>query len=301
MRLLKVWVFLLLNSIVTTSVIWAQTAEGGGVYIRNNGKLINSIVTRNYAVTGFGIAGDGGEIINSTINENYYLKTSIVNPGDIFFDDGVVYTPQYDGNGNLIFPEGYNASNVIGVCFCSNTNNNYMEGRSWIVAVDQSSVKVKWCPNGMTGGSGYNPIDIPGLFNFSNAEAALMDYGGKENTLLIVNEPGFVQNPPKSYALTINNCAAKYCYEYKRQAGEEAKWFLPSLGQLRVLDEVLTLVNQVMTKLGKTTISDMYWSSNERSRNEAWAYYFPHTSQQPANKSKSSNYKVRPISIISHN
>lgn len=291
--------FLFFSSFVLLTVVYSQTAEGGGVYIRNNGKLINSIVTNNYAVTGFGVAGTAGEVMNSTIKDNFYLKTSIVNPGDIFFDDGVVYTPQYDTNGNLVFPEGYSASNVVGVCFWSNTNNNYMDGRSWIIAVTESNTI--WCPNGMTGGSGYNPIDIPDLFNFSDAEAALMDYGGKENTSLIVNEPGFVQNPPKSYALTINNCAAKYCYEYKRQAGEEAMWFLPSLGQLRVLDEVLTLVNQVMTKLGKTTISGMYWSSNERRRNEAWAYYFPHTSQQPANKSKSLNYKVRPISIVAHN
>lgn len=290
---------LLLSSFVFLSVVYSQTAEGGGVYIRNNGKLINSIVTNNYAVTGFGVAGTAGEVINSTIKDNFYLKTSIVNPGDLFFDDGVVYTPQYDTNGNLVFPEGYSASNVVGVCFWSNTNNNYMDGRSWIVAVDESNTI--WCPNGMTGGSGYNPIDIPGLFNFLNAEAALMDYEGRENTYLIVNEPGFVQNPPMSYALTIANCAAKYSHEYKRLSGEEATWFLPSLGQLRVLENELTLVNHVLTKLGKTTITGNHWSSNEYSRQQAWSYFFPHTSQQPANTTKSVSLKVRPMSIVAHN
>ena len=290
---------LLLSSFVFLAVAYSQTAEGGGVYIRNNGKLINSIVTNNYAVTGFGVAGTTGEVMNSTIKDNFYLKTSIVNPGDLFFDDGVVYTPQYDTNGNLVFPEGYSASNVVGVCFWSNTNNNYMDGRSWIIAVTESNTI--WCPNGMTGSSGYNPIDIPGLFNFPNAEAALMDYEGRMNTSLIVNEPGFVQNPPMSYALTITNCAAKYSYEYKRISGEEAKWFLPSLGQLRVLEDELTLVNHVLMKLGKTTISENHWSSNEYSRQQAWSYFFPHSSQQPANTAKSVSLKVRPMSIITHN
>ena len=79
---------LLLNSFVFLSVVYSQTAEGGGVYIRNNGKLINSIVTNNYAVTGFGVAGTAGEVINSTIKDNFYLKTSIVNPGDLFLTMG---------------------------------------------------------------------------------------------------------------------------------------------------------------------------------------------------------------------
>ena len=40
--------------IITCSLnIKAQTGEGGGVYIRNNGQLIGSIVTNNYAVNGF--------------------------------------------------------------------------------------------------------------------------------------------------------------------------------------------------------------------------------------------------------
>jgi len=298
-RFVKISILWLLYYFISASVICAQTAEGGGVYIKNNGKLINSIVTNNYAVTGFGVAGTSGEVINSTIKDNLYLKTSIVNPGDMFFEDGVVYTPKFDENGDLVFPEGYSASDVVGVCFWSNTNNNYLDGRSWVLAVDESTTI--WCPNGMTGSSGYNPIDIPDLFNFPNAEAALMDYEGKANTTLIVNEPGFVQNPPMSYALTINNCAAKYCYEYHRISGEEAKWFLPSMGQLRVLEDVITLVNTVMSKLGKPTITGEYWSSNEYSRQGAWSYYFPHTTKQPANSSKSLVFKVRPMSIIEQN
>lgn len=291
--------FIILVSLSYNVMIIAQTAEGGGVYIKNNGKLVNSIVTENYAVTGFGIAGSSGDVINCTVNSNYYLKTAVIYPGDIYLDDGVVFTPKYDNNGELIFPDGYDASNVVGICFWSNTNNDFITGRSWFVAI--SEVSVPWCPNGLTNGSGYNPIDIPDLYNFPNAESALMDYDGKSNTQLIVDEPGFVQNPTQSYALTVDNCAAKYCYEYKKQAGEEAKWFLPSAGQLRRLENELTLVNLVLTKLGKTNISGEHWSSNEYSRQQAWTYNFPHTAKQPANVSKSASYKVRPISIIYQN
>ncbi|GAB1417149.1 hypothetical protein MASR2M117_25550 [Paludibacter sp.] len=287
---------ILLLAFFNNLLVSAQTAEGGGVYIKNNGKLINSIVTENYAVSGFGISGSSGDVINCTVNSNYYLKTAVIYPGDLYLDDGVVFTPKYDNNGNLIFPSGYNTSNVIGICFWSNTNNDFINGRSWFVSLNE--VSIPWSPNGMTNGVGYNPIDIPNLYNFTNAEAALMDYDGKGNTKLIVDEPGFIQNPTQSYALTTSNCAAKYSYEYRKQVGEEAKWFLPSIGQLRRLETELSLVNAILTKLGKTTISGEYWSSNEYSRQLAWTYNFPTTAKQPANMRKSNSYKVRPISII---
>ena len=133
-----------------------------------------------------------GEVVNCKVADNYYLKTSVIYPGDMFFDDGVVYTPKFDEYGALIFPDNYDASNVIGICFWSNTNNDYINGRSWIMALDE--VSLAWSPNGMTGSSGYNPIDIPGLYNYDTAEPALMDYDGRTNTALIVNEPGFIEN-----------------------------------------------------------------------------------------------------------
>ncbi len=269
--------------IITCSLnIKAQTGEGGGVYIRNNGQLINSLVTYNSAVDGFGVAGESGDVANCTIKDNFYLKTAIIYPGDFMLGDGKVFTPKYDANGDVIFPDGYDANDVIGICFWSNTNNDYINGRSWIIAVDESSTP--WGPP--------NQIDIPDLYNYGDPGAALIDYGGKQNTNLIVNEPRHVET------LTVSNCAAKYCSEYLRTSGEEPTWFLPTLGQLRKLDLNLTMVNEVLSKMGKTTISGEYWSSNEAAQWNAWSYTFPHTTKQPANSSKSTSFKVRAMTEI---
>ena len=285
--------------IVRLTTLIAQTAEGGGAYILNNGKILNCVVINNYALNGFGISGTGGEVTNCTIKDNYYLNTSIVNPGDMLMNDGTVYSPTYNTNGNLIFPTGYAASNVIGVCFWGNANNNYLDGRFWVISVDE--VSLYWCPNGMTGNGGYNPIDIVGIPNYSDPSSALFDYDGSGNTNLIVTEPGFVQNPTLSYALTTGNCAAKYCYEYLRVAAKPAIWFLPAMGQLRTLDNALATINPILLKLGKIQITaNWYWTSDEFSQQQAWGYWFPSASNQPAQKSKNSDVlKVRPMAIVS--
>jgi len=277
----------------------AQAAEGGGAYIQNSGKILNCVVTNNYALNGFGISGNGGEVTNCTIKDNFYLNISIVNPGDMLMNDGTVYSPTYDTNGYLIFPTGYTASNVTGVCFWGNANNNYLDGRFWIISVDE--VSLSWCPNGMTGNNGYNPIDITGIPNYGDPSSALFDYDGSGNTNLIVTEPGFVQNPTLSYALTTGNCAAKYCYEYLRVAGKPAIWFLPAMGQLRTLDNALATINPILLKLGKIQITaNWYWTSDEFSQQQAWGYWFPSASNQPAQKSKNSDVlKVRPMAIVS--
>lgn len=293
------YIIIIYSLLIFLTFTSAQNAEGGGVYIINNGKLINCIVKDNYALNGFGVGGDSGEVINSNIIDNKYLNTSIVNPGDMYLNDGKVFSPEYDGSGNLIIPDGYNTSDIIGICFWSNTNNNYMDGRFWVISVDET--QIFWSPNGMTNGTGYSPIDIDSLYNFGSSDAALLDFDGTRNTAFIVNEPGFIESPTASYALTINNCAAKYCYEHKRLPGKPASWFLPSIGQLRALEKEMTNVNTVLTKLGKPSISGWFWSSNEVNQQQAWKYHFPYTNNPPAYGSKKTNAKVRAMSIISIN
>ena len=47
-----------------------EQARGGGVYVYNNGQLLNSVVTLNRADDGPGVAGNHGVLINNTITNN---------------------------------------------------------------------------------------------------------------------------------------------------------------------------------------------------------------------------------------
>lgn len=64
-----------------------QTAKGGGAYIRNNGYLLNSVVAKNHANNGPGVAGTDGTLTNNTITAN----VSVANCGTVTDEDGNVY------------------------------------------------------------------------------------------------------------------------------------------------------------------------------------------------------------------
>lgn len=275
--------FLLQFSIICVSA-FSQSAEGGGAYIKNGGKLVNCIIANNYAANGFGVSGTNGEVTNCNIFNNYFLNITQADLGDLVLSDGSFYSPVYDNNNNLIFPAGYSASDVIGVTFWTNTFNNYKPGRFWIVSTDE--VNLKWSPS-----APYNPIDIPGLYNYNDPTSTLIDYGGEENTELIINAPNH-----QTY-LSTSNCAALYCKKYAK-GNASIKWVLPSMGQLRLMEQQLTSINTILSKLGKKKLSGTYWSSNERSVQEAWPYKFGASSLWNNSNKANSQQKVRPVGII---
>ena len=65
-----------------------QNAKGGGAYIQNNGFLLNSVVAKNIANNGPGVAGTDGTLTNNTITAN----VARANCGTVTDDDGNVYT-----------------------------------------------------------------------------------------------------------------------------------------------------------------------------------------------------------------
>jgi len=274
---------------------FSQNGEGGGAYLQNDGKLYNSIVIHNSARQGFGLSGTSGEVINCNIVFNQYLPDDIMEEGDLLFDDGLMYHIQYDTGGNILFPNGYNASRVVGVCCWRNKLNRYENSRNWFIAVDE--VQRWWCPNGYVNGGGWNPPDIPNLFNYGDPGAALVDENGKSNTQTIVNCTYFISRPNgESDTLNTSNCAAKYCTEYKKGG---LQWYLPSLGQMYQLQKNLTKVNEVLNKLNKTPISnDWYWTSTEVAGWGAWKFYFPTSTNQPASQDKKYSFKVRPMTEL---
>ncbi len=128
--------FTLILLTLSTFVSGQTVSEGGGVYLQNGGKLMNSIVTQNYALKGFGVSGTSGEVLNSNINNNLYLNKEIVVPGDILMNDGTIFTPNKTGTIN--FPPGYTDANVVGVCFWTNESNDFVNAKSWVIAVTES-------------------------------------------------------------------------------------------------------------------------------------------------------------------
>lgn len=289
--------FMLLLLILSTFVSGQTVSEGGGVYLQNGGKIMNSIVTQNYALKGFGVSGTSGEVLNSNINNNLYLNKEIVVPGDILMNDGTVYTPQYDKNGKLLFPTGYTIIDVVGVCFWTNESNDFVNANSLVIAITENT-GIQWTPT-----IGYNQPDIPNLINYDTPAAAISDKEGFENTAKIVGHTGFTGNGAGgTFSLTNTNCAAKYCYDYGTVPGA---WFLPSLNQLVEIYRTLSIVNYVLNKLNAIqpsivpiSASGEYWSSSERANYGAWPFSF--SSGAPTqNTSKSDNKKARAIRVIS--
>ena len=259
--------------LLTLSILaTAQTvSEGGGVYLQNGGKLMNSIVNQNYALKGFGVSGTSGEVLNSNINNNLYLNKEIVVPGDILMNDGTIYTP--NTTGTIIFPPGYTVANVIGVCFWTNESNDFVNAKSWVIAVTENQ-DIKWTPT-----ISYSPPNITDLTDYTTPAAATLDKEGFTNTAKIVSFKDFTgDGTGGTFSLTNTNCAAKYCYDYGTVPGV---WFLPSLNQLVEIYRTLSIVNPVLSRLHTLqnsivpiTTSDNYWSSTELSTQEAWLLKF---------------------------
>jgi len=272
-----------------STIASAQTeSEGGGVYLKNGGKLMSSIVTQNYALKGFGVSGTSGEVLNSNINNNLYLNKEIVVPGDILMNDGTVYTP--NTTGALIFPTGYTVANVIGVCFWTNESNDFVNAKSLVIAINENS-SITWAPTTT------NNVDIPNLPNFGDPAAAISDKEGFTNTAKIVAHLGLLNNPALS-----SRYAARYCYEYGTAAGV---WFLPALNQLVEIYRTLSIVNPVLSRLNALqssivpiSTSGNYWSSSERADYGAWPFSF--SSGSPTyDTGKTQTHRARAIKVIS--
>ena len=69
------------------------SAEGGGVYIRNNGTLINCVVTECRGDNGSAVSGEDGSLINNTITRNWPSQC-----GTVTDYDGNVYNTVRLGN-----------------------------------------------------------------------------------------------------------------------------------------------------------------------------------------------------------
>ena len=114
-------------------------------------------------------------------------------------------------------------------------------------------------------------IDVDGILNAYSTDEAKTDYAGQNNTSLINAR----SNESSNY------CAASYCYN-KTLNGQHG--YLPAAGELYVLSENRSEVNNALTVIGASTIDAAFdvitestgnsfhrlWSSTENLKHLAW-------------------------------
>ena len=129
--------------------------------------------------------------------------------------------------------------------------------------------------------------DIPGLTNHGSSVKG--DYNGKSNTSIII-----AHGDSKGY----NTPAADYCYNYATEGTNKGDWYLPAGGELQLIYNNMSTLNNSLSKAGGTQLSSKYhWSSSEYGSSYAgslaWALDF-NTGNWGTNTKYSINY-VRPV------
>lgn len=165
----------------------------------------------------------------------------------------------------------------IGVIFDAN--------RRLAIALDET--QISWS-NGW--------FNVPGVANQSDAEAS-DSFNGKSDTKTIVN---YCKANGKSCP------AAEYAYSYTTKGTKAGDWYLPALGELRLIDIQTRKLNSVLTSLNKTNLGYYgHWTTSEASlesvnvnhdTGHAWIIYLSNNPTHTAYTGvKSGDYLVRPI------
>lgn len=135
----------------------------------------------------------------------------------------------------------------------------------YVHPTDNSIADISWGPFG---------TDITALPNFPLANAAILDFNGKVNTMTIVSQLG--GNGGTAYA-------AKLCDDLVAYGFDD--WYLPAAGELNE-------INQQLGPNGSGQIlQGFFWSSSERDGGYAWGRYFE--SNSPAIGNKTYQYYCR--------
>lgn len=260
--------------LVLMGQLQAQPGEGGGVYVEEGGKLIGTIVEKNCATEGYGIAGGNALVLNCTVSGNYALRTSRedIQVGDIFCTDGsTVKVEQYQ----LKEPK-----NAIGVVMWVNSDRYNLKNRMYVIAL-QEELK-KWGE------------DIPLTVGYANPMTDTACYSSTARMIALED---------------LRWEAAVYCSRYKdpRQQGEW-KWAFPAGYQMGYLFINRQKVNKTLTELQRwhtdvqLLAQDSYWTATEGNGMgiESWTICFDQSAGIPGNfiigqAKRNDEYGVRPV------
>ena len=184
--------------------------------------------------------GDGSTI--HVMGENAgFLQNTVVPPiaiGDILCTDNSIVKPS-----DWPVP----GKTAMGIVFYV----DYLYEHGWAVHLHDQGVDISW-DNRID-----DPIDIPFMANYVTASNAIMDLDGYTNTQQI-RASGDSSIYAAAYAVGFAN-----------------GWFLPSVGQLRLIyAEIATLNASLLIASGTTFPMDdtwWYWSSTEYTGANAWS------------------------------
>lgn len=133
----------------------------------------------------------------------------------------------------------------------------------------------------------------------SDRDAAMATFDGKArtNTAVQVSEYSSAEVAPGyCHAFTTVTSAydtTKTAYA-RRKAG---MWWLPSLGEMMMIWSNMTKINQVMSLIGGTPLSEtVYWTSTEYSQDTAW--YLNLSNGYVDGRNKKSAHRVRPVAAF---
>lgn len=279
----KVRYILFLVFAVLTVGAWAQSGEGGGVYLESGGKLVSSLIVDNYSAEGFGVAGEDAVLLNCTVNANKAeekIKKGI-KPGDILCaDSSVISEEAYRVRGD---------KDAIGVVFWVNSDVYSKGPRMYVTALREAAKK--WGSYGV----------LPGSVGYNRPEADTACYGMTERMLKAGSAADWE--------------AAYYCAGFKAAGQPEGMvWAFPAGYQMATLFVNMAVVNRTLAAL-KTFSPDVqllegkiYWSSTlpagDRDIYCAWSVSFDLLADpknagrfQFENPNRERGYMVRPVLV----
>ena len=129
-------------------------------------------------------------------------------------------------------------------------------------------------------------FDVPTLSNITSFSTAIADWQGKNNTRLVLE-----YCEANSYTCQ----AFEYVNSYKTEGTKAGDWYLPALGELKVIYENMSVLNTALGKIGgKQLLPSPHWSSSEYDNNFVWRLMFYTGSIDYENKDKY-DYYTRPV------
>ena len=122
--------------------------------------------------------------------------------------------------------------------------------------------------------------DVYGLTNYTTSSQAEQDFNSKSNTDAIIAAIG-------SNGETDN--AARVCRNYSAGVIEKGQWDLPALGILKIINNLRSSIQTLMSNIGKSYWNNMLtsywaWSSTEYSSSTSWVYDFSYQTSGSGNK-----------------